>query len=133
MSWDNNHPVLPFDCDSGIPLRWVPWSQGNESAIIGKSEDGLDIYENGRYHSYVFRPFKRVQLSLRYVGYGRGISAVYFRFMDEDENPYYIGLSELDELLKLGYDVSTITATFTACKHGESYGLRIDELEGDCA
>lgn len=64
-------------------------------------------------------------MTLRYKGYARGYSAAYFLWEDAEGHEYPMFLTDLDNILKLGYAGSTIVTMWIVCKRGQNYGIRL--------
>jgi len=60
------------------------------------------------------------------IGYSRGNSAANFDVADEAGNSYTVFLTDMLEMLKHpDFNAGVLTATFTFCKRGQNYGLKL--------
>lgn len=131
MKWDKNNPVLPIDL-CGSQLREVRY----DDIVDGKTDDGHDIHNmcpNLKYSTdrnrYYFKPFNHVEMTLRYNGYARYGHSISFVFLDSDNHEFYMSLTDMDAILNNGLSVKELSGRFTACKRGERYGIKLDNIK----
>jgi hypothetical protein len=64
--------------------------------------------------------------TLTYAGYGRGRSSAVFYFKDSTGADYQMFMTDMDDLLK-SKDIlnGQVAATWTFCKRGQNYGIKL--------
>lgn len=62
-------------------------------------------------------------------GFSRGRSAAGFRFVDEKGNSYYMFMTDMVSLLLLRtvIDHGKVLGTWTFCKRGSNYGVKLND------
>lgn len=91
-------------------------------------EDGNQLRYAGPYRpvDVVWQPNDSFHSTLEFVKFNRGRSAAYASFEDADGKRRYMFLKDLDEVLRNGwFRGAKLTGTFTYCKRGQNYGVRM--------
>ena len=94
---------IPFDSD------------GNLLNYILPSMDDVTWRENFEFSTI-----------MTYCGFSRGRSSILFHFTDTQGKKYLMFVSDFDDLLnRKGLEGKTINETFTFCKKGDNYGVKL--------
>ncbi len=104
-----------------------------ESAVI-KSQKSFDEYFNylnsGRYievDEVIWKPNYEFEDKLKYLCYSRGRSSAKIHFQSEVTNKKNeMFLTDFDDLMKgQGFNKNIVEGTFTFCKRGANYGIKL--------
>lgn len=111
-----------------------PFRDGNLCDYVGEQldtdlckrvYDGENIttttYAN---YTYVWKPQEEKELTLQYIGYTRGRSAVTFWWKDQDGHQYPMFLTDFDDMFTKHLSSTIIHAVFTYQKRGQNYGIK---------
>lgn len=136
--WDKDRPVAPF-CVYG--KKTLAYADGKREDMMQftyekPSEENIDEawksgsvvvvpYEDG-WEGIEFRPFKDVELNLTYVGC-KGVRSTFW-WRDENGVNYPMFVGEIDRLIKYGMISNKICGLWSAEKHGQNYGIRLEKL-----
>lgn len=147
MAWDKDRPYAPFWNRTDI------WA--DDYGSMDSYGNGMDItdemiatmYSDGVYTppntkrwnrktdqyedcppSYVYRPFKNVELTLTFCKYTRGRSSTVFWWQDDEGHKYPMFVMEAVRLLSKDEMRRTITGTWSAEKRGANYGVRLTSV-----
>lgn len=104
-TWDAKNPVAPFDSETGNLLHYpeVWWG-----------------------HTLEWREVRPFEATLQLEDYGRGRSAAYFHWKDEQGHGYPMFLKDFVEtLLALDSKRGQVKGTWRVVKRGQNYGLAL--------
>jgi hypothetical protein len=128
MDWEErqaeyDHRKKQFPFWVGAATKWNPsglmhyadtWNTGNQ-AIVWR-----DPYE--------------FEARLTYHSFGRGRSAAYFIWADEEGNQYPMFMSEVDRLLRLArFEGGSVSGRWSFVKRGSNYSIRLVEAPSGSA
>jgi hypothetical protein len=144
MAWDKDRPYAPFWNHTDVwPERYGSMdSYGNGDEVTAEMIDAM--YADGVYippmvkrwnrkteqyeechPSYVWRPFKEVELTLTFCEYTRGRSSTVFWWKDDEGHKYPMFVMEVERLLLEDKLRKTISGKWSAEKRGANYGIRL--------
>lgn len=144
MAWDKERPYAPFLNRDGW-FGEVRGSMDNYGSGREVTEDMIDqMYADGEYvlpnekrwnrkteqyeecpPTYVWRPFKEVELALRLDRFEQRRAAGIFWWKDGDGKMYPMFAKEFNRLVSEGHLAAVIDGTWSAEKRGANYGVRL--------
>ena len=76
-------------------------------------------------NAFIWRPVEEFKASMEYLGYSRGRSAAYMKFVDRDsQSKYPMFLVEFDKIVrKLRF--GKINGVWTVRKRGQNFGIEL--------
>ena len=142
MAWDRERPYAPFTVfkkgtvfyDRGERERMesfsyvTPDEKDIETIYDKQAVSCSELLGRQAYVGMEFRPFKGVEMELEYETFGRGRSSITFYWRDKDGTQYPMFATEIDKLIKNGIISNRICGLWSAEKHGQNYGIRLDRL-----
>ena len=117
-------------------LICFPFINGNlqDYSFHNLSQEERERVYNGEEVSYeatwdnkkeIWKPNEEVELTLHYLNYTRGRSAVTFYWEDENGHYYPMFIKDVDLLLRMNMGASQIHGIFTYVKRGSNYGIKL--------
>lgn len=138
---DNNR-IITWDTKE-LRKVWMPhirtyksYGESDESFEAGKKKDQLELDDyfnrihSGEYievNEVIWKPNFEFTDTLKYSHYSRGRSSAKIHFTSQSNNKSFeMFLTDFDELMGLkGFNGNTVTDTFTFCKRGANYGIKL--------
>jgi len=102
-------------------------AQAKEQARVDEYNERIN---NGRYitvDEVIWKPNFEFEDKLKYLCYSRGRSSAKIHFQSEATNKKYeMFLTDFDDLMKgQGFNKNIVEGTFTFCKRGANYGIKL--------